>query len=75
MERYLKSSERRGGQTLVSVQNLSDLPRYAVSKVAFHFLERLSDPSSKEGIKIHLSTAELKIHLSAAQIEIHLNAA
>ena len=24
-----------------------------MSKVAFHFLERLSDPSSKEGIKIH----------------------
>jgi hypothetical protein len=28
-------------------------PRCAVSKVAFHFLERRIVPSSKEGIKIH----------------------
>jgi hypothetical protein len=28
-------------------------PRCAVSKVAFHFLERRIVPSSKEGIRIH----------------------
>src|SRR6185369_6041233 len=50
MERYLKISARRGGQTSLGLKQVSDLPCCAVSKVAFRFLERRSVPSSKEGI-------------------------
>jgi len=50
MSRYLKKSARRGGQTILDVEELSDLPRRADFKVALNLLDRRCAPSSKEGI-------------------------
>src|SRR5262249_690045 len=49
MERYLRLGTTREVRRLSKQEY--DLPRYAVTKVACHFLEQRSHPSSKEGNK------------------------
>jgi hypothetical protein len=47
------------GEVKQLLKQASDLPRCAVSKVTFHFLERRTAPSSKEGIKTLLRILSL----------------
>jgi hypothetical protein len=48
MQRYLKKIGA-AGEVKPLLQHVSDLPRRAESKVAWHLLDRRSAPSSKEG--------------------------
>jgi len=48
MQRYLKNIGA-AGEVKALLQHVSDLPRRAESRVAWHLLDRRSAPSSKEG--------------------------